>query len=251
MVEQRVRTIQSELRRIERDYYDRNDPGPFIMNGGRERFAVCTKNFVDYMTGFIPFAEPKRREYADKIYAIRKEYLNKLLEQSRLVNHFTLFSPVRLYENLTMILSRTDVSSFLDYLGQSRMYREQILHYYRDKDVYHKYRFFTIMEQGEPPDIHFDFSSRNFDKIRQSEEYKKYRSISESINWETRPPLDLESFPRFQYRPVSLSVSAYRILPLFAGLFFIVLVFILITYYCFVRYDVRWMVRFYAQIVMV
>jgi hypothetical protein len=126
-----------------------------------------------------------------------------------------------------------DVASYLDYLDQTRIYRDQMLQYFEDKDVYHQYRFSTIMERGEAPNVSFNV----FDD--ESEGAKIWNVTRDRINYETRAHLNLDDFPRFHYQPVTLSESLYRGIPFFAGLIIFILIFILITYYCFVRYDVR------------
>jgi hypothetical protein len=240
IVADRVTAIDQEFRQILKDYREKNPSpkdwvvsGSLNMNAARFKLQIATKNIMDYLEHFIPFCEKEMREYSNRAFQERKKYLDNLLLQAKSVNYFTIFSPVRLYENLTKIIARTDVVSHLEYLDETRIYRDQMLQYFEDKDVYHQYRFSTIMERGEAPDISFDV----FDK--ESERAKIWGATREKINYETREHLDLDDFPRFHYQPVMLSESLYRGLPFFAELIIFNLVFILITYYCFVRYDVR------------
>ena len=240
IVADRVTAIDQEFRQVLKDYREKN-PSPkdwvvsgiLNMNAARFKLQIATKNIMDYLEHFIPFCEKEMREYSNRAFQERKKYLDNLLLQAKIVNYFTIFSPVRIYENLTKIIARTDVVSHLEYLDETRIYRDQMLQYFEDKDVYHQYRFSTIMERGEAPDISFDV----FDK--ESERAKIWGATREKINYETREHLDLDDFPRFHYQPVMLSESLYRGLPFFTGLIIFNLVFILITYYCFVRYDVR------------
>ena len=132
----------------------------------KDGILLNIENIMDYLDHFIPFSEKVMREYANRAYQERKKYLDALLLQAKMVNYFTIFSPVRLYENLTKIIARTDVSSYLNYLDQTRIYRDQMLQYFKDKDVYHQYRFSTIMERGEAPDISFDVFDKESERAK-------------------------------------------------------------------------------------
>ncbi len=240
IVADRVAAIDQEFRQVLKAYREKNPlpkswmvSGSLNMNAARFKLQIATKNIMDYLEHFIPFCETEMREYSNRAFQERKKYLDDLLTQAKFVNIVTIYSPVRLYENLTKIIARTDVASYLDYLDQTRVYRDQMLQYFEDKDVYHQYRFSTIMERGEAPDVNFDV----FDK--ESEGVKIWDATKEKINYETRPHLNLDDFTRFHYQSVTLSESIYKGLPFFAGLIIFILIFILITYYCFVRYDVR------------
>ncbi len=240
IVTDRVAAIVQEFRQVLKEYREKNPlpkdwviNGSLNMNAGRYNLQIATSNIMDYLDHFIPYCEKEMREYSNRAYQERKKYLDDLLLQAKIVNYFTIISPVRLYENLSRIIARTDVASHLDYLDQTRIYRDQVLQYFEDKDVYHQYRFSTIMVRGEAPDVNFDV----FDE--KSEGAKLWNATGERINYDTRPHLNLDDFPRFHYQPVTLSESLYRGLPFFAGLIVFMMIFILITYYSFVRYDVR------------
>jgi hypothetical protein len=189
---------------------------------------------MNYYGLFVPFSEEKRFEYAGRTYAVRKHHLDAQLAQARFVNNFILFSPVRLYEIVSSILARTDLATFIDFLNQAQMYRQQMLDYFEDKDVYHKYRFMTIMERGEAPDI-----SSGSVFTDGSEGRRIWDELSEAINYDTRPPLNLDDFPRFSYVTESLGEGIYRILPYIAGLLLIIIATVTVTYFLFLRYDVR------------
>lgn len=199
---------------------------------GTYRFATATLEMMEFYDKYLPFSENLRYEYADTIYNLRKDYTDKLLEQARFVNFFTIFSPVRLYENMTDILARTDADNHLIYLEQVRHYRNQILDYFADNDVYSHYRFTSLMERGEP--VKFSDESIDGEEIQ-----RQWRALNERVNFSTRPPLDLDDFPRFKYTPTSLGESLFKLLPFLAGLISFILILYLITYFCFVRYDVR------------
>ena len=230
VVQNRIENVQNELRKIRRDFFNKNGPKDWIMWGSWEMFRIANKEFVDFMKIYTPFIEEKRRENADKVYAVKKEYLDRLLEQAGIVNNLTIFSPVRLYENISTKLARTDITDYLDYLEQTRIYREQILQYYDDRNIYHNQRFFTIMEPVPENEI-------TADEYRNNRE--KWNRILEKFDWNTYPPINLNDFPRFNFKSAALTESIYRTLPYLAFLIFIIIVLFVITYFTFIKYDVR------------
>lgn len=241
-IEAEERAIRDEFYQILNNYEIENpEPeGGTVISGtqsytrGYYRFQVANLNQMKFHDNFIPFSEEKRREYARRIFAVRKRYLDSLHDQAKIVNMMTIFSPVRLYENISSKLARTDLSDYLKFLEQSQLYREQMMQYFADKDVYHKYRFSTVMERGEAPDV--DSESVFIDG---SEGDKIYDAVRAKINFNTRPYLNLDDFPRFEYSVSELNISIIRVLPMFAGMIFIILLLILLTYFSFVKYDVR------------
>jgi len=158
-IEAKVVALRNEIRPKIMQYFAQNQPRGGAINGsqnileGTYRFSIAELGWMEFLDKFIPYSEKIRLEYADRVYAIWKEYTDKLVKQALRVDRFTLFSPVRLYENIAGILARTDASSHRKFMDQARQYREQILRYFQDKDVYHQYRFSTVMERGEPLDV--------------------------------------------------------------------------------------------------
>ncbi|MHA1704727.1 MAG: ABC transporter permease subunit [Promethearchaeota archaeon] len=238
-VEARVQTLEKEFHSILNDYWEKNRPKYITISGGFNflegifEFSIANLEFMNFLDKYIPYSESLRQEYANRIYAIREKHLNSLVYQAKIANLLTIFSPVCLYENITTILAETDIKTHIDFLLQAKRYREQILQYFKTKNVYKKYRFSTIMKRGEPvPVIDVDFSPG-------SEASQKWESLKKRSTREMRSTLNLDDFPRFRYHSTHLITILMRALPFWSGLTFIILALMLSTYYSFVRYDVR------------
>ncbi|MFC1725532.1 ABC transporter permease subunit [candidate division KSB1 bacterium] len=241
-IEAEVSELQNEMVETVQKYMEENPhpEGGTIINGsqsptrGYYRFQIANLNQMKFYDHFIPYSEEKRRELANRSYDTRKRYLDNLAEQAKIVNIFTIFSPVRLYENIARRIARTDLYNYQEFLNQSQIYRNSMLRYFNDKDVYNKYRFTSIMERGEAPNVTSDEVFTDG-----SEAERIWHEAGERINWDTRPNLNLDDFPKFNHQSENIPVSINAVLPYFAGLIFIVLVLILLTYFVFVKYDVR------------
>ncbi len=101
------------------------------------------------------FKENLRAQYADRIWQIRKEYLDQNPNrQSVLALNISRISPAAVYYNAAAILAETDLGSFWQFMEQTRQYRRERVEYLRDKKIFSSRRWFTT-EFEEP----FDLSS--------------------------------------------------------------------------------------------
>ena len=99
------------------------------------------------------FKENLRTQYADRIWQIRKEYLDKNPNrQSLLALHISRISPAAVYYNAAAILSETDLGSFWQFMEQTRQYRREWIEYLRDEKIFSSRRWFTV-ESDEPFDL--------------------------------------------------------------------------------------------------
>ena len=90
------------------------------------------------------FKENLRAQYADRIWQIRKEYLDKNPNrQSLLALDISRISPAAVYYNAAAILAETDLGSFWQFMEQTRQYRREWLDYLRDEEIFSSRRWFT------------------------------------------------------------------------------------------------------------
>ena len=99
------------------------------------------------------FKENLRAQYADRIWQIRKEYLDKNPNrQSVLALNISRISPAAVYYNAAAILAETDLGSFWRFMEQSRQYRREWIEYLRDEKIFSSRRWFTT-EFEDPIDL--------------------------------------------------------------------------------------------------
>ena len=90
------------------------------------------------------FKENLRTEYADKIWQIRKTYLDENPNrQSLLALNISRVSPTAVYYNAAAILAETDLGSFWRFMEQTRQYRREWVDYLRDEKIFSSRRWFT------------------------------------------------------------------------------------------------------------
>ncbi len=99
------------------------------------------------------FKENLRAQYADRIWQIRKEYLDQNPNrQSVLALNISRISPAAVYYNAAAILAETDLGSFWQFMEQTRQYRRERVEYLRDEKIFSSRRWFTT-EFEEPFDL--------------------------------------------------------------------------------------------------
>ena len=99
------------------------------------------------------FKEDLRARYADQIWQIRKEYLDRNPNrQSLFALNISRISPAAVYYNTAAILAETDLGSFWRFMEQTRQYRREWVDYLRDEKIFSSRRWFTT-EFEDPIDL--------------------------------------------------------------------------------------------------
>ena len=146
------------------------------------------------------FKENLRTQYADRIWQIRKAYLDKNPNrQSLLALNTSRISPAAVYYNAAAILAETDLGSFWQFMEQTRQYRREWVDYLRDEKILSSRRWFTT---------------------------------------EFKAPFDLSRIPRFKEQSEGISGSLRRAIPDIMILTVLNILFFTGAFISFLRYDV-------------
>ena len=109
---------------------------------GMSRFA--NEDGIPFIQEFYGFKENLRAQYADRIWQVRKEYLDENPNrQSLLALNISRISPAPVYYNAAAILAETDLGSFWQFMEQTRQYRREWVEYLRDEKIFSSRRWFT------------------------------------------------------------------------------------------------------------
>ena len=146
------------------------------------------------------FKENLRTEYAEKIWQIRKTYLDENPNrQSLLALNISRVSPTAVYYNAAAILAETDLGSFWRFMEQTRQYRREWVDYLRDEKIFSSRRWFTT---------------------------------------EFEAPFDLSRIPRFKEQSEGIGSSLQRAVPDIMILTVLNILFFMGAFISFLRYDV-------------
>lgn len=195
---------------------------------GQEYIYGGSRTMVEYHRQLNEYQEPLRIDYADKKWAFQKQYQDELVRQQRMQRYLSWLSPSELFRETTWKLCRTDADTYLTYMESIRRYRETLIGYFRDKNLFGSIRYFTAMplenfyteEQVNAIDDIFKFKNPDWDRY-------KY------------PAFDVTGFPRYVSGANAFSPAAAPALGRIAGLLGIAIALLLLTIVSFMKYDVR------------
>lgn len=205
------------------DHHNRGNDGYEFVAGGKWEVAK-----VHQLTAL--WAENYRIDMADKIWALQKDYLDKLERQQQVQQYLSWLSPSELFGQTTDILCRTDKNSFLKYMETQRIYRETIIRFFRDNNLFSSFRYVT-------PQPEEDFPTE-----QELEDYyakKGGRGYPKGFTPYDYPFIDTDNVPRYMYT-MSSSMNTFNMaLGRLAALLAISVLLLLGTIGVFIKYDVR------------
>jgi len=150
---------------------------------------------------YLGFKEKLRIDYAEKVGQMWREYLDENpIRQAKLARNIARISPAAAYGSATEILAGTDLDSHFRFLQQAREYRKELIQYLYDQNAFGSEAWYS-------------------------------REAGKKIN--------TEGIPIFTERPEPLSSSVTRAAPDILVLLLLNVVFFMVTFLSFLRYDVR------------
>lgn len=204
------------------NYYNFNQP-----DGERYIFSGGSRDVPTLHQQLQIWATPVMLNYADKKWAMQRNYLDGLVRQQQLQQAIAWLSPSELFAQTTEALCRTDANSFLKYMESLRNYRETVISYFKDNKLFESISYFT-------PEPLEDFPTQAELDSGDSEAWKKYeRGYSEY------PKVDTSGLPRYIPQNQSLSVALSDALGRLCALLGLAIVLLVGTIVSFMKYDVR------------
>lgn len=177
------------------------------------------------------WSEPARIDMADKIWPIQKDYLDKLQKQQQIQRYLSWLSPSELFGQATDALCRTDAEAFLKYMETQRMYRETMIRFFTDKNLFTSFLYFTPQPEKDFPteqeldDFHAGKGGRGYPK--------------DWDPWEEYSFINTDDVPRYVYTMSSPLDTFNAALGRLVALLAISILLLLGTIAVFIKYDVR------------
>lgn len=226
----------------------------------RQQTVGLTRGWVSMDTGafgrtYVGLLERKEQEYrmkmytlvdafsikcADKTWEIENGYLNDLLRQKELAENVSRISPISLYGNVMSAISGSDFVGFQSFIDGAKTYRNQVFEYIRTKtDNLSSPSYFAACTEEEMR----EYEERRNQVENALDEAEKKKAGEAFGKWvkdtiARQPALGLHDLLRFSYR--SSVLSGLRRAALDLGLLmFINVLFLVLSFITFVRYDVR------------
>lgn len=225
MYQEQTVKIQRDLALDYINYWNYNDgpDGGVILTGGSKEVAELTRRLNEW-------GEPIRIEYADKKWALQKEYLDVLIRQQHVQQWLSWFSPSELFGQATDALCNTNVDAFLKYMDRQREYRETVIRYFKDNKIFSMYRYFT----PQPEEV--------FPTVKELDDYnagKGGRGYDENWDPSSYPVLNLDNLPRFAPETNTIGNALHAALGRLTALLALATILLIGTIAVFMKYDVR------------
>ena len=115
-------------------------------NGGDDGYFETTgspSETMEFHRLLNTWSEPIRLQYADRKWAIQKNYLDGLIKQQNVEKILSCFSPSEIFSQEAATLCRTSEKYFLGYMDETRRYRENVIRYLKNEKFFEKYIYFT------------------------------------------------------------------------------------------------------------
>lgn len=232
------------LEEIDRDYYEihqekyleiREEEGLegttwWNATGGEDGYFETSgtpMEVMEFERRMRSWSEPVRIEYADRKWAVQKEYLDGLIRQARWQSYLSWLSPAMVFEQVSAGLCRTDMNACLDFMDEVRNYREILIRHFTANGWFDSFRYIT------PQPVDKISTWEEFNRIAESGDIPDYWSYGNN------PVVDLSGVPMFRYQEAGVSdllnQGLVRMIALLAGS----MVLFVLTQQSFNRYDVR------------
>ncbi|MCE5272446.1 ABC transporter permease subunit [bacterium] len=189
---------------------------------------------------------------AETLWQMEKDFLDRQDRQRRLAERLSMVSPSQVFILLCNSLCRTDVESYRRFLERASGYREELIQFLRDKDLFDSYRFFTAVppEKMLTTDQFIELGTGG--KLKSMAEMRQWRKDNPEKSWsfmhsafppmaesDILPPLDLSSTPAWRDTPGGLALSLRDSLVKLVLLIATGLVLFQLAFIGFLRADVR------------
>ncbi len=213
-------------------------------NGGSDgylEFSGGLRKALDYHLNFSTWEVPRLIDYADKKWAVQKEYLDGLVKQERFQQRLALLSPSEIFGQLASSLCYSDPGYYLVYMERVREYRQTFIDYVRERKLYESSTWGTRMDpENFVSDERYSEMIQDYETAFQQgpEAIRQFRaSLPPGWNDGNYGPLDVVGFPVFDYKPHTRTDAYNFVLARFALLMGIALVLLMLTMLRFRNYQ--------------
>ena len=198
-------------------------------DGGKEMTGV-TKEVAFHHQRMSAWESPVRQDYADKKWAVQRNYLDELVRQQQWQQRIAWLSPSELFGQVTDVLCKTDMHSFLKYMESIRNFRETFIRYYTDKKLFESMTYFTAQPLEDL------FSQEEAENM--GDQYWELLREKDLRN-DIFPFLDTDDVPRYVPQSVTLATMLSDAMGRLTALLGLMVVLLMATIAAFMKYDVR------------
>ena len=198
---------------------------------GMHEMSGITKEVALFHQRFAMWESDAMSDYADKKWAVQKNYLDALVRQQQWQQRIAWLSPSELFGQTANTLCRTDMQSFLKYMESVRNYREAFFRHYTDKKLFESFAYFTGQQFEDL------LSEEELSKMEAGAFWKLMGEKNMSNN--NFPYLNTDDVPRYISQPVTLATVLNGAMGRLTALLALIVALLIAAIAAFMKYDVR------------
>ena len=235
-VDRQIQLVRDKYYNQFRDWYRRNPWPPGGTNFEWDNVVwLSSPHIMEYHLKTWEFLVPQELQEAQDVWMLEEDYSNRVQGVIGLEHLLSYLSPVGPYQELSEALANTDSHSHFEFLKSTRLYREQILSFYRDKGAFHSYRWFSPYTRQTAPKSHEEaLQMANEWRKKWQQREMRLEEVSQMFG-----PINPAEIPRYFYQRESLSYIIKRCLGSIVYLVIVNLILFYLTFVSFSSYDVR------------
>ncbi len=202
-------------------------------------YSAEKKKVYEYHRKRYEIECPILMEYAGRKWPVQQAYLDELHRQAAAAHAIGMISPVQLFKLAADALCRTDARAHDSFMEAVRRYREAILGYFNEKQVYGSYLWFTAVDPAAFMSADEIVEYMTAGRCRTPSTWDgSYVRLMPAWN-EPGPFIDVSDAPRFDWRTDTLRASMAKSIGNLGGMTLGVLLLFFLWFVSFTRFDVR------------
>jgi len=220
--------------------------------GGAVETSGATPVFLEWYRQGNKVVYTHMIESAEGRWLLEKEFLDRQDRQRLLAERLSMVSPAQVFQLLSSSLCRTDVESYKRFMESTRRYREELIQYLRNGNLFDSYKFFTAVDPNVMMTTDEYYNYRTGGRIKTEAEFEQWLKDNPGKSWNSiytrdRPSvdraslslLDLSDVPRYKGVPGGVALSLQDSLVELAILVCVSVMLFYLSFIAFLRYDVR------------
>ena len=204
-------------------------PPVLLLDDRRVRFRFGSAAYYDARASYFQEETRIGMAYANEIYKIRRECGAAVENAERTANLLASFSPAFLLERLAESFAATSAADFDRFYEECRAYRETLIEYLREQEIFRSWQWFTddvepypwtsFLGVADPSTLRPEEARALFTQFHTPEIQKQVRLREENYNNNPSRRLNLDDLPELQRRKLGVGEQALRVRGEILGLF--------------------------------
>ena len=223
----------------------------WMMRGGDDGHVEIAGSPYSSMNDQRKFQEaynPLVLENAEKKWQLQREYLGNLYRQERISRFLSFLSPSEVFNHICAVITSTDAGSNISLLDRVRIYRETIVDYFVQNNIFGSFSYFTPQPEDQLfrswEDLLTFVTGGECKSWAEVNAHEKGSAVIYTVDYpkgkfSSYSPLDLSGFPEFESTKETFNKSVPAMLIEMAVLLILFIGLFWFLFKACIKYDIR------------